>query len=76
MSTKQITARLDKPVADALRSYCKSSGLIINRFIQDCIIEKLEEISDLQELPKLRKEPTRPFSAVLAELKLNDKVQN
>ena len=72
MTTKQITTRLDKPIADALKAYCKSRGLIINRFIQDCIIEKLEEVADSSEIAKLKKEKTRPFSEVLAELKLND----
>ena len=68
MATKQITTRLDPLVAEALQKYCKSKGLIINRFVQDCIIEKLEEVADLTDIPKLRKEPTRPLSEVLREL--------
>jgi uncharacterized protein (DUF1778 family) len=71
MTTKQITTRLDKPIADALKAYCESQGLIINRFIQDCIIDKLEEVVDIADIPKLRKDKTRPFADVLAELKLN-----
>lgn len=74
MTTKQVTARLDKDIAEVLKSYCKSKGLIVNRFIQDCIVDKLEELADLNDIPKLRKEKTRPFSEVLAELKLNDKI--
>ncbi len=71
MATKQITTRLDQAIAEALKKYCKSKGFIINRFVQDCIIEKLEEVADIADIPKLRKEPTRPFSEVLSELKIN-----
>ena len=69
METIQVTARLERRVAEALRTYCKENGLIINRFIQDSIIEKLEELSDAYDIPKLRKEKTRPFNEVLSELK-------
>ncbi len=69
--TEQITARLEKKVASALKTYCKSKGLVINRFIQESIIEKLQELADIEEIPKLLKEPTRPFSEVLAELNLD-----
>ena len=41
------------------------------KFIEDAILDKLEENLDLQELDKLRREPTRPFSDVLKELKIS-----
>ena len=71
MSVEQITARLDKSILKALRLYCKQKGMVINSFIQQSIVEKLHELADIEEIPKLKKEPTRPFSEVLKELNLD-----
>lgn len=71
MSTEQITLRLDSVIAEALRSYCNSAGLIINRFIQDSILDSLQDKADLEDIPALLKEPKRPFSEVLKELNLD-----
>ena len=39
------------------------------RFIEEAILDKLEENLDLEEIENLRREPTRPFSEVMKELK-------
>ncbi|MEI6670096.1 MAG: hypothetical protein WCP29_18260 [Acidobacteriota bacterium] len=43
----------------------------MNHFIEEALLDKLEELEDLEDLKDLRKEPTRPFKAVLRDLKLN-----
>ena len=43
----------------------------MNHFIQEAIIDRLEEFEDIEDLKAIRHEPTRPLSEVLAELKLD-----
>jgi hypothetical protein len=69
MEQAVLTARVSKKVKNLADRWCKSQGLVLARFIEDAIIDKLEESHDLSELEKLRREPTRPFSQVLKELK-------
>ena len=43
----------------------------MNHFIQEALLDRLEELEDIEDLKKLRHEPTRPLADVLAELKLD-----
>lgn len=38
------------------------------KFIEDSILDKLEECHDVEEIDALRREPVRPFREVLKEL--------
>jgi len=69
MATTQIAARIDLRLKKALDDICKARGLVINHFIQEALIDKLEELEDIEDLKKIRHEPTRPLSDVLKELK-------
>ncbi len=71
MPTVQINARIDAVLKKALEEYCRSRGIIMNHFIQEAILDRLEELEDAEDLKALRHEPTRPLSEVLAELKLD-----
>ena len=71
MPTVQINARIDAGLKKALEEYCRSRGIIMNHFIQEAILDRLEELEDAEDLKALRHEPTRPLSEVLAELKLD-----
>jgi hypothetical protein len=64
-----LTARVNKRVKALVDKHCKARGLVLARFIEDAILDKLEESDDLREIEKLRREPTRPFSEVMRELK-------
>ena len=68
MSLVQISARIDKPLKEAIERYCKTRGLVMNHFVQEALLDKLEELEDIEDLKAIRHEPTRPFSDVLAEL--------
>ena len=74
MATVQISARVDVALKRALDSYCKSRGIVMNHFIEQALLDRLEELEDAEDLKKIRHEPTRPLSEVLAELKLDDKL--
>ena len=64
----QITARIDVRLKKALDLYCRANGLILNHFIQEALIDRLEEMEDISELKNLLQEPTRLLSEVLEEL--------
>ena len=74
MSSVQISARIDEALKEAIEKYCKSRGLVMNHFIQEALLDKLEELEDIEDLKKIRHEPTRPFSEVLAELDVDGDV--
>ena len=46
----------------------------MNHFIQEALLDKLEELEDIEDLKKIRHEPTCPLADVLAELDLDGKV--
>jgi hypothetical protein len=71
MATVQINARIDAALKKALERYCRSRGIVMNHFIQEAIIDRLEELEDVEDLKALRHEPTRPLSEVLSELNLD-----
>ena len=74
MGTVQISARIDKALKNAIEKYCKSRGIVVNHFIQEALLDRLEELEDIEDLKKIRHEPTRPLSEVLSELKLGGKI--
>jgi len=69
MDQAVLTARINKKVKRLADQWCKSQGLVMARFIEEAILDKLEENLDLEEIEGLRREPTRPFSEVMKELK-------
>ena len=74
MGTVQISARIDEALKNTIERYCKSHGIVMNHFIQEALLDRLEELEDIEDLKKIRHEPTRPLSEVLAELELDGKV--
>jgi len=71
MATVQINARIDEVLKRALESYCRSNGIVMSHFIQEALIDRLEELEDVEDLRQIRHEPTRPLADVLAELGLD-----
>lgn len=69
MATVQISARINARLKRALDDVCRSRGIVMNHFIQEAILDRLEEFEDVDDLKSIRHEPTRPLSEVLAELK-------
>ena len=75
MPTVQVSARIDRAVKDAVDRYCRTHGVVMNRFIQEAIVDRLEELEDVEDLKRIRQEPTRPLEEVLAELAREGEVQ-
>ncbi|NDC38631.1 MAG: hypothetical protein EBZ48_11340 [Proteobacteria bacterium] len=63
-----ITARVNPKVKSIVMRWCKSRGIVMAKFIEDALLDKLEECHDLEEIDALRREPVRPFRDLLKEL--------
>lgn len=74
MATVQISARIDVRVKRVLDKVCRARGIVMNHFIQEALLDRLEELEDVEDLKAIRHEPTRPLADVLAELKLDGPV--
>ncbi len=70
MAKTQLATRVDDKVKRAMDLVCSARGLKINRFIEEAILDKLEELEDIEDLKRIRNESTRPLRTVLKELKL------
>ena len=57
-----------------METVCKERGLKMSRFIEDALIDKLEELEDIADLKSLRKEPVRSLVEVLKDLKARGKI--
>tara|TARA_R110000868_G_scaffold32343_3_gene117641 strand:- start:290 stop:514 length:225 start_codon:yes stop_codon:yes gene_type:complete len=74
MGAKQLATKIDEDIKDALDSFCEDRGLKINRFLEDAILDKIEEYEDISDLRKLKREKSRSFDDVLNELKASGKL--
>ena len=68
MPTVQVSVRIDRASRDALDRYCETHDVDMNHFIQEAIVDRLEELEDLENLKSIGCESTRPLEDVLAEL--------
>ncbi len=71
MEKVQMNVRVDAVVKDAVEGYCRPRGVAINHFVQEALLDRLEELEDIEDLKKIRHEPTRPLADVLGELGLD-----
>jgi hypothetical protein len=74
MTQTQLATRIDATVKKAVETVCQIKGLKMNRFIEEALIDKLEEIDDIEDLKKIRFEKSRPLADVLKDLKLDGKI--
>ncbi len=74
MGAKQLATKIDEKVKDALDQFCEQKGLKIGRFVEDAILDKLEEYEDLSDLKKLRQESFRSLEEILKDLKSSGKL--
>jgi hypothetical protein len=74
MAQVQLATRIDARVKEAVETLCASRGLKMNRFIEEALLDKLEELEDVEDLKTLLCEPTRPLAEILEDLKLDGKL--
>jgi uncharacterized protein (DUF1778 family) len=71
MPLAQIAVRVDGRLKRAVDEACRARGVKLNRFVQEALMDKLEEIADVEDLPRLRREPTRPLRDLIRDLGLD-----
>ena len=71
MAQSQLATRIDGRVKKAVEKVCNARGLKMNRFIEEALVDKLEELEDIEDLKRIRFEATRPLSEILEELGLD-----
>ena len=74
MPLTQIAIRVDGRLKRAVDEACRARGVKLTRFVQDALLDKLEEIADVEDLPRLRREPTRPLRDLIRDLGLDDEI--
>ncbi len=74
MKLTQLATRINERVKKAVEQVCETRGLKMNRFIEEALVDKLEELEDIEDLKKIRCESTKPLSELLRDLKLDGKL--
>lgn len=74
MSETQLATRIDTKVKSTLDKVCKSKGMKLSHFIEEAILDKLEEMEDLEDLQHIRRESSRPLSDIMKDLKAHGKL--
>lgn len=65
----QLGTRIDARVKEAVEKLCRAKGLKMNQFIETALLDRLEEFADIEDVRRLRTEPTRSLSEVVRDLK-------
>ncbi len=68
MKKVQINVRVDAAVKNAVEAYCRLRGVAMNHFVQEALLDRLEEIRDIEDLKKVPREPARPLADILGEI--------
>jgi hypothetical protein len=70
----QLATRIDSRVKKAIEETCEARGLKIRRFIENALIDKLEELADIEDIKQIRREQTRPLADVIRDLGLDGEI--
>ncbi len=70
----QLATRIEGKIKRAVKRVCQSQGLKMNHFIEEALLDKLEELEDTKDLKKIQSEPRKPLEVVLRDLELSGKL--
>jgi hypothetical protein len=65
MALTQLATRIDSRVKKLIEKTCEARGLKIGRFVENALIDKLEELMDIEDIKTIRREPTRPLKDLI-----------
>ena len=74
MSVCQIAVRVDARLKRAVDEAGRARGVTLTRFVHEALLDKLEEIADAEDVPRLRREPSRPLRQLIRDLGLDDEL--
>ena len=66
---KQLATKIDESVKNALDSICETRGIKLGHFVQEAILDKIEELEDIEDLKHLRGEEFVSLNDATKELK-------
>ena len=69
MEKVEISVRVNAAVRNAVEGYCRLRGVAMNHFVQEALLDRLEEIQDIEDLKTMPHEPTRPLADSLREIR-------
>ena len=64
-----FSTSMDAKIKNALQKFCKQKGLKISAFIEEAVLEKLEDEYDLEIYHKRKNEPRLSMDAVFKSLR-------
>lgn len=64
-----ISTNIDPDLKKALTSYCKKKGLKIQSFIENAILEQLEDLVDIEDYHSRKNEETVSLNELLKKYK-------
>lgn len=70
----QLATRIDNKVKKAVSAACRQMGVKMKHFVEEALLDKLEEYLDLKEVARLRKEAVRPLEDVIRDLEHHGKI--
>ena len=62
-----LSTTIDSEIKEALTSYCKRHGLKIRYFIEQALVEHMEDFIDLEAYQERKNEETVDFEDILAQ---------
>ena len=65
MNDSTLSTLISKPVKVAILRYCKQRGLKLRHFIEEALLERLEEEIDLEAYQNRKNEETVSFAEIL-----------
>lgn len=68
MGKVQISVWVDEALKHAIARHCRSRGIGMDLFVEKTLIDRLQEIDDIEDVKRIRHEATRPLTEVLREL--------
>ena len=68
MPLSQLAVRIDSRVRRTLSAVTRARGLKISHFVQEAILDKLEELEDSEGIRRLRRQISRPLKELLRDL--------
>lgn len=71
MATVRISAMVDETLKTVVERYCRAHGVAMDHFVQEALLDRLEQLEHIEDLKQVRREPTRPISEVLKDLELD-----
>ena len=66
-----MNVTVDEALKMAVVQFCRSRGLVVSHLVQEALLDRLEELEDIDDLKRIRHEPTRPLADVIQRLQLD-----